>query len=375
MRRFIPATAAAAAIIVLLSGCGPSGPTASASVIEKAVNIQPASGDPRPVATASPVSVAETVQTDKAGLSEVVFADASYTRVGPSSVLTIVELSSAEAQRTVTRLDVGESWHRVKEIVAEDGAYQVDTPVGVASVRGTAFAVVCATKAECQFTVIEGNIEVELDDGVTFTVKAFERLTVPRGEIVPFPIDLAKADAWIMKNLTLDGVELAEAATAEGIEDWKASLAGTWHAVYTVTAESDPRRAGNVGTSFERSWVATTGDCTPSGCTLVIVSNNAEPFDIAVTPSGMTWETTGQAQCFDEVTEELRTEYGFDMHTLTELQPTTVETTGGIPTTTEMNGTRTVTWTLRNPPDPNCVDAALPVVTQTMSVVVTRTDR
>ena len=372
MRSFIPAVAAAAALTLVLTGCA-SGPVASATAVDNAVSIQQPAGEPKPVATTADVHVGETVATDDVGLSEVVFADKSYTRVGPSSTLKIVELSTADKQRSITSLDLGESWHRVKKLTAEDSTYQVKTPVGTASVRGTAFSAVCKSKAECEFVVIEGIVEVTLKDGTKVTVHPFERLAVPGGTANPYPIDAVKANPWVMKNLELDGIQLADAAKSAGIGDWEAALAGTWHAKYTVLAETDPRRAANVGSVLETDWTAEAGDCTTDGCTLSVVSTKGA-FDIAISPVGMTWQSSEQANCVDEVTGELRAEYGFDAKVVTELQPTSVEMLHGIPTVTELTGTRTATWTLKSPPDPNCADVSAPVSTETISVVVKRTD-
>ncbi|KQQ95448.1 hypothetical protein ASF62_02670 [Leifsonia sp. Leaf325] len=372
MRKLIPTVAAAAATILLLAGCT-SGPTAAATMLEKAVSIQPSSGDPKPVATATSVAVGETVKADKAGLSEVVFADKSYTRVGPSSELTIVELSTAEAQRTVTSLDVGESWHRVKKLTAEDGTYQVKTPVGTASVRGTAFAVTCDSDTECKFTVIEGQVSVKDKEGTEYTIDPFEQLTIP-GDVLPFPIDAVKGDKWIMKNLELDGVQLAEVAEAAGTEDWQAATAGGWHLVYTVVSDTYSRGQDAIGVVNETDWTMNYGDCTDTGCTASVTSSGGTDFDVVINGEGMTWSNKAEAQCVNLETGEMKAEYGFDQAVTTTLTPTTVETVDGVPTVTAFEGTRTIRTTLRSPPDPNCTDSDEPDTTRTISVTATRTD-
>lgn len=371
MHRMLPA-ASAAVIALALSGCVASGPSVSAAVIDNAVEVQPTEGAAKPIETAGPVALGETVTTDEAGLSEVTFADESYTRVGPSSALTIVELSNAEAQRTVTLLDLGQTWHRVKEIVAEDGVYQVDTPLGTASVRGTAFSVTCESDEACEITVIEGTVEFETADGTVITINAFERLTLPGEEAVPVSIDTVKADEWIMRNLELDGVELADASEAAGLEDWQASAAGTWHLVYTVTASDDPGLP--VGTTQEADWDATSGECTENGCGMSVSSSTGRQFDVSLDASGLSW-TSGPDPlgCEDIDTGVLLTEYGFDQTTTTELSPANIETVDGVPTVTEYRGIRTVSTVLKNPPDPSCADPVQPTSSATIDVVMTRT--
>ncbi|SMH42514.1 FecR family protein [Rathayibacter oskolensis] len=371
MRTSTVKTALAVVVVLLLAGCT-SGPTADASSLETSVAIQPTSGDPEPVASTAPVAVGDVVTTDSAGLSEVTFADGSYTRVGPSSELRVVELSTAEAQRTVTGLEIAETWHRVKELAAEDATYEVETPVGTASVRGTVFAVVCTSATECTFTVLEGEVEVELEDGTTVTVNAFERLTVPGEQTTPFPVDLIQADEWIMRNLELDEVDLSTIASAAGIEDWQASTAGTWHAVYTVVASDIS--AYTVGDVLERDWTVDPGECSGSSCAVSVVSSGGAPFVMDVSGGGLTWGAEEPAACYDvEPPFDLRTDYGFDLTTTTTLTPSTVSDIDGVPTVTQLTGTRTVLLDEKVPPDPAC-EAVQPHTSATYSVTVTRTD-
>jgi hypothetical protein len=371
MHTVVSKAALSAVVLLLLSGCT-SGLTADASSIETTVDIQPTSGEPKPVETASPVAVGETVRTDETGLSEVRFADGSYTRVGPSSELTIVELSTAEAQRSITSLDIAETWHRVKELAAEDSTYQVQTPVGTASVRGTVFSVVCTSVTECTFTVLEGEVDVELEDGRTVTVSAFQRLTVPGEEATSFPVDLIQADPWIMKNLELDDVDLSALAEAAGVEDWQASTAGSWRVLYTVIASDDA--AYTVGDTVERDWTITPGECAQTTCAIQVASSQGDPFAIDVSAGGMTWSNKSPAACYDvEEPFALRTEYGFDITTTTTLTPSTVIDIDGVPTITQLSGTRTVLTDEKVPPDPAC-QAVQPHASATYSVTVSRTD-
>src|SRR5690606_38528348 len=99
--------------------------------------------------------------------------------------LVVAELGTVETARVALRLEVGSTWHRVQRVVGEESRFEVETPVGVAAVRGTTFAVECTADATCRFTVYEGELEVTPLGGEPIVLGPFERLHLPGEPGVP----------------------------------------------------------------------------------------------------------------------------------------------------------------------------------------------
>jgi hypothetical protein len=218
MRRTV-ATALLTASALLLAGCAgsgatdTSGPTALASVIDTSVQLVSA-GSTSKLTDSTQVVAGDHVVTDSAGLAEITYADDSLTRVGPGSDLTITELSSADAQRTTVSLDVGVTFHRVQKLIAEDAQFEVKTPVGVAAVHGTAFAVECVEGPACVITVLEGEVDFTLTDGTEVPLGVNQSVTVPNedgGEPVVVDVSAKDLSAWVTANATGDGGVLPSA--------------------------------------------------------------------------------------------------------------------------------------------------------------------
>ncbi|WP_166671332.1 FecR family protein [Cryobacterium psychrophilum] len=316
------------------------------------VTLASESGNPSEVKETGTAHAGDIVQTDSAGKAQLDYPDGSLTRLGPDSKFTIDELDSATAQRTAVTLDVGQSWHRVKKLVAEGAQYEVTTPVGTASVRGTAFAVVCEGNSSCAFTVIEGLVQVKTKDGTLIDVHPFEKVTVPENTAaVPYPMDAVQADEWIMNNLELDGIELADSAAAAGPDaEWKASLDGVWSMAITITSETAENRQGNVGTTVTRVWTVTTGQCTADSCAVSISSDSGNTLPAMLSAAGLTVNpSNGFAPCLDSVTGETLSDKGYTTEFEYVLAQDGTEQVDGVPTVTSYSGIFTSVWTLADP--------------------------
>lgn len=204
---------------VLAAGCGGGGedtagatPTDGASVQALTTQVQAGRApDLTAVEEQREVTSGDTVSTDPAGLAELRFADGSLARLARTESLVLTELTAAAVQRTRQKLTVGDTWHRVQDLTGEDAAYEIETPVGVAAVRGTTFTLVCDDAPSCVLTVLEGTVEFTPLTGDAVELEAFQRLTFtndgPDGEPAPVSADTLREDPFTADNIQRDGLD------------------------------------------------------------------------------------------------------------------------------------------------------------------------
>ena len=176
------------------------------------------------VAAESGVSVAQgdQVATDATGFAEVVFFDGSWQRIDHDTTLTLTELVDIEGGRRVrTGIDAGRAWQRVEALTSDEDAVELDTPVAVATVRGTSYSADCtAEPVGCTFAVAEGSVGLSFSDGTEVTLTGGERLTALRDEAVGAVESVGLAalqqDPWIAENLALDATDPPTPPPGEG---------------------------------------------------------------------------------------------------------------------------------------------------------------
>lgn len=121
------------------------------------------------------------VRTDDTGFAEVAYADGSLTRLEPSTEFAVVSLAGdATLPEIRVELDTGRVWNRVNTVTGTRGKFEVETSVGVAAVRGTAFGVECNPADVCTFTVTDGFVVVTTPDGRQIEIRAGETVTLGR---------------------------------------------------------------------------------------------------------------------------------------------------------------------------------------------------
>lgn len=145
----------------------------------------------------------DVVVTDRAGVAEVAYPDGSLTRIGAGSRFELEALATNPTRVRVS-LDVGSTWHRVRDLTRSGGSFEVETEMGVAAVRGTAFAVLC-TPGRCGVAVAEGRVDVRAAAAVgTAILRPGDAVRVSRqqlGDIEPPTGDLAAA---LTENIARD---------------------------------------------------------------------------------------------------------------------------------------------------------------------------
>lgn len=207
----------AAVVAIVLGGLAvinPAGASDLATVrpLEPVVRLQqPGHNVFKPVTNAVATNEGAKIETDASGMGEIAFFDGSLTRVGPNTDYELSTLDDESRTAIVGDLDLGRTYHRVRELTGSEDRFEVRTPNSVAAVRGTRFIVVCLPDGECIFGVIDGVIDViSRTTGEVCVVRAAEEMTVSDGggcsAVRPLNLD----DPWVRLNLELDGVDIEE---------------------------------------------------------------------------------------------------------------------------------------------------------------------
>ena len=153
--------------------------SATLAIISTNIETAAGSGAFEPATEGQSLVVGDKVKTDTTGFAELTYHDGSWQRIEQSATLTIEELTDKGDTDTVkTSIDIGQSWNRVQELTEPDDAYEVETPVGTAAVRGTQFATNCPTTTECTFKVVDGTVIVTPLTGDPVTLTAGQQTTI-----------------------------------------------------------------------------------------------------------------------------------------------------------------------------------------------------
>lgn len=295
------------------------------------------------------LAVGDRVKTDDTGFAELSYHDGSWQRVENNATLTLEELvESDKAASVATSVDVGRTWNRVRELSEPDDAYELETPVATAAVRGTAFSTECPNEDECTFKVVYGTVEVTPLDSEPIELMAPAMLTVRRNEPPPapqtVPADALRADPWIKKNLELDGERFDEgdegdegatgaAPTPEQLRT--ASVVGTYDAVTTVVSSNV---AENPPGSSTNSTVTIEQECNERGCVVYRV------IDGSSSTADLTFDGTYSERqevledCLSDDTGEVTTEDAARFVWHTQLNPGAAEFVDGQWVLTSLNG-------------------------------------
>lgn len=177
------------------------------------------------------------VRTGSPGFAEVAYRDGSLARLDAATTLTVTELATAPTSPDVqVDLDAGRVWNRVRDITESDGRYEVDAPVGIAAVRGTAFDVDCraAEDTGCVFTVVEGEVALTNAAGDDLVLTPIQQAPVAPdgtfGAVTEFTLaELLASDPWFALNLGLDAQRgfaalLAPGGAAPAVDDTGAPI-------------------------------------------------------------------------------------------------------------------------------------------------------
>lgn len=187
----------------------PGAPAAPATVTPIDAGVEVKKGDSEFVAitATTEVEAGDVVRTDGTGFAEINYPDGSITRLDVDTEFRVVSITDdAGVATTRAELDGGRVWNRVQDLGTE-GEFSIDTAVGVATVRGTAWVADCRADEQCDFTVFEGEVGVRPTSGPTVGLTAPFTMSTDGSDTTtptPVPFDEAFADLWLMENAARD---------------------------------------------------------------------------------------------------------------------------------------------------------------------------
>lgn len=196
----------------------PTGPIGDLEALATDVEHQPVQNSEFTlVAGTAAVAVGDLARTNDTGFGEIKYFEGSFTRLDANTTFEVLELIDDPGAPTVrARLDVGRTWHRVKDLSGTDGSFVIETAVGSAAVRGTAFSVICIEPTSCSFVVAEGTVVVTPNEGDEIVLEAGEGVLVSSEDLNPqtdeldntFTLGIAPdgivGDDWVIENDLLD---------------------------------------------------------------------------------------------------------------------------------------------------------------------------
>ena len=206
---------------------------ATVTPIDPGVEVKKGSADFVAITATTEVAAGDVVRTDGTGFAEIVYPDGSITRLDVDTEFQVVSITDdAGTATTRAELESGRVWNRVQDLGSE-GEFSIDTSVGVATVRGTAWVADCrdgeegdpgdpgddgttsttgeaggtGDEADCEFTVLEGEVEVAPTNGAPVGLTAPFTVTTNGSSTsspTPVPFDEAFADLWLLENALRD---------------------------------------------------------------------------------------------------------------------------------------------------------------------------
>ena len=156
------------------------------------------------------LSAGNQVRTEDQSRATIDFTNGTLTRLGPNTLLTITELSGTDQEPIARlRLLVGEVFVLISRSLG-NGKLEIQTPVGIAAVRGTYMGVrvtadnrvviTCLeTKSSCRVENDEGR--VELQSGQQTEILADDQPPTP-----PHAIEQSEVNNWLAENPEAESV-------------------------------------------------------------------------------------------------------------------------------------------------------------------------
>jgi len=187
----------------------PSGVSATLRIITQQIQSALKGKEFTPAKKGQRLVQGDRVRSDTTGFAELNYQDGSWQRIERNATLTVERLTdTAKGQTVKSAVDVGLTWNRVRKLSEPEDAYELDTPVATASVRGTRFSSECPASDRCTFKVLEGKVLITPVDGPPVLLEAPATLEVVRGQVPPTPSvvapDVLRAEPWIRKNIRAD---------------------------------------------------------------------------------------------------------------------------------------------------------------------------
>ncbi len=204
------AVVVAVVLVIRFVLMGPSTALASfttLSVISGTVEVQDeGTSEFRPAVDGETLEVGDTVRTGPESRALVTFFEGSTLEMEPEAEVTMQRLEGEGEGGFFTQIGqaAGVTWHRVVEFADPGSRYEVETPAGVAAVRGTLFQLEVKADGTTVADTVKGEV-VMTNLGVVQTIGEGKRGIMRRNEAPEDPIDSPLPD-------TMLGLELGSPA-------------------------------------------------------------------------------------------------------------------------------------------------------------------
>ena len=158
----------ATVVLLLAAGLWLVGPrnASAATLMDVAGQVEVAASDTAPswtpVADGDQIHSGQRIRTGEGGTATLVFFEGSRATLGANTDLTLSTLSGTWGRSLHVIFDqrAGKTSHSVVPLKGAESAYQVQTPSGTASVRGTVFSVAVDKNGQARFSVDAGKVLV-----------------------------------------------------------------------------------------------------------------------------------------------------------------------------------------------------------------------
>ena len=202
-------------------------------------------------------------------------SDGSLIRIGPDTLFEVTELSGTETDPVIRlKVESGKIWIAVTKALGS-GSFEVETPVGVATVRGSLMSVDQTSTSGLAITCLEGACRLSNTSGAT-DLKPGEQTDIPSAGQAPTnarPMDRNQLEEWLQN--------VPEAQTAAQTFVSQIALSDTGQAKYPRLAFDGQ---GTLHLLWERTALRPGGDYLhqqkPEGGVWSATTNLTEGFDI-----------------------------------------------------------------------------------------------
>lgn len=162
--------------------------TAIVSIVRTALEAQRAGAAFAAVADGEAVVAGDQVRADGNGRGFVTFHDGSTLSVDPGARVTVAQLSNNLDGSTIIRLEqaLGRTWSSVQKFANPNSRFEVKTPAGTATVRGTAFETIVAADGTTVVRTHDGTVVVSAQ-GVDQVSTANTQVTITPGQAPSAP--------------------------------------------------------------------------------------------------------------------------------------------------------------------------------------------
>lgn len=135
-----------------------------------------------PLGATTHVRAGDVLRTGADGAVTLNWVDGSRIRLGPNTKLVVLKCQidkAREAQSYLFKLDVGQVWVRVLQVLNRKSKFEIQTPTATAAVRGTVFSVKVGDGGDTTVSVLRGEVELAAG-GRNLSVKEREEAAVAR---------------------------------------------------------------------------------------------------------------------------------------------------------------------------------------------------